>query len=100
MHPKPPSWYYWISVLHLTELKSGWYLLEFCYYAHNLFWGGVPYGSFVGPLLFSIYMIPLRQIMKYHNTAYADDTQIYMSSSSYDYSLLLSLCERIHQLKE
>ncbi len=65
---------------------------------------GVPQGSILAPLSFSLYMLPLSQIMiknqiAYHS--YADDTQIYLalSPNNYNnYSPIDSLCQCIDEI--
>ncbi len=62
---------------------------------------GVPQGSIFTPFLFSLYMLPLSQIMRKTQIAYpnyADDTQIYLALSPNDYSPIDCLCQCIDEI--
>ena len=64
---------------------------------------GVPQGSVLGPVLFSLYMVPLEVIIaRYglHSVIYADDTQLYMACDSRtDFSVVARIEECIDETR-
>ncbi len=63
---------------------------------------GVPQGSILGPILFSLYMLPLGEVIHRHGISfhcYADDTQLYLPVKPTDLSMLSSLQDCLSDIK-
>ncbi len=78
---------YYVSI---EQHKSQWKSMTWC-----------PTRLNSAPLLFSLYMLSLSQIMRENQIAYhsyADDAQIYLALSPNDYSPIDSLCQCIDEI--
>ena len=63
---------------------------------------GVPQGSILGPIIFSIYMLPLGEVIRRHGISfnfYADDSQLYLPIKPHDPYMLSAIHECLSDIK-
>ena len=86
----------------ISELALGWFKSYLSGRTHSVKVGsalshpaalqyGVPQGSILGPILFSLYTNPISSIIHYHSSInyhfYADDTQLYITPANFSHSM-------------
>ena len=114
---KSSYFYNWLSICHLragiTEVALEWFRsylfnrhssvsIAGCVSSTTNVSYGVPQGSILGPILFSIYMLPLGDIIRKYNVnfhCYADDTQLYIPIKPGDQSNITALHNCITEIK-